>query len=647
MPSNPHQDWTRKMWAAGILLLLTVVALILSNMQSCGEKRSPPVVVQPAAPLPSGDEPARCGELAVGDTREETCPAGAGRRVSVCTASGLQQAFDTCAVPAPAGCDALTGSVTFAAVQPILTRACSGCHAGYDSYATAKAKVDRFIERVSLIGENPLRMPQPPRPELAGGEKKAISDWKAQGLCPAPGGAPPGGGVRTTLAPLEQRLLEDLTSVEPRIRRSQRYLTGVHLADQMQTGKLAASKALASLSNERIIAAATAVEPGIWRFDLDRLGLTAADWRLVEQSDKLDLESFTSAGQLLKLLSGSRKVWIPVDGFGDAALRTSKTYYALTRIPATFQQLIDQLGVDYAADLRRFDAQLAGTFTSPLSPQNRLISVHRSKDGAEASAAAGGAGLWCTYDTGVLDTAEKNLSEFPCLADIGCQRNLQFVAGECFFARPSGMLGFVLYAARQIAKNVGGRPVFVRSDLAQRLDQADPAVVHDFRLGNPLAPIIVNAISCFACHSGGILPVTDSIFASVKANGSEFGQDKDLILAAYGGDDHAARFNARIAAANDEYRAALTKIGVDPTAPDPITTLSDKFLGTWDLAKVARILLLDPTTFGDLLSQSATARAQVGQLLTPQGTITYDQLVQSLPTVKRELRLFQDPLIGG
>lgn len=622
---DPYREWDRRAWLATGLLLVTIVVLIISYANGCmgGPRKNvtetppappPPVVGPPALPPP-------CGEMALGDTKSEACEGG--QKIFVCTSRGLIEAAQSCkALPQP-GDDCEVGVATFKAVQPTLTRSCTGCHPGYDRIETARVKIDEILRRITLPIGDPQHMPK--GGDLTGQEKSLLNGWKADGLCGDPDvpPIPPTPPTRLTLEILEQKLTDDLlTNVAVNRRKTTRYLTGV--GKELAAFRAVGEKALNSVSLDRFIRRTQVVSPGVWRFDLEDVRFDARSWALVENADLVDLESFTSRGIVLKALTGTRKPWLASDSFADAALRNSTVYYTLLRVPQTFAELTARLGVQYAGDLQNFEA-LTGAFVgSPLSPHNRLVSRHRSSDGV----------LLVTYDTGALDAAEKNFFEFPCLGDVGCQRNAKFVAGETIFTLPNQLHGYGLFSAKQTF--LRGR--FSRSDLDRRLDVADVGVVRDVE--SPISSEIRAGNSCLRCHHAGVLAFRDQLRDHVTTNGSEFGNDKDLILAVFRGN---SEWSESFGTDSAGYATALSALGIDPRAADPISVATDRYLGPWTFDMLAERLLLAPEDFRVLVNQSATARRQVGQLVSG-GTITFDQVVQSLPVLKRELRLLQDPL---
>lgn len=618
--------------AAGISVLV-----MIGRLGGCSVEPRKRVEVRQAPPV---DAPT-CDGAALGKTVEEECEGG--KRVLICTADGYQEAVNTCGQgednepPPPARC------TTFASLKTALTRECSGCHSGYDTYAVASSKADEFIRRMKLDSDNPQSMPKAknwPR-DVRDAFAAPFETWRADGKpeseCPDEDVGNDTAGVNFDY--LEAKILEDLTAQDPDNRAETRYLVSMHRikakagAEEIATFGQAANKGVNSVSLERETYPLVEIAPGIFRVDLDEFGLDGAKWKLIEDADKINIESFTSRGNLIKLLAETRKPWLHVDNFNDVALRNSKVYYDLLEIPSVFEELTDKLGVDYADDLEvslfpvnKPEATLAAFVGSPLSPHNRMVSHHESDDGS----------FWSSYDTGALDTAEKNYFEFPLLADVGGDRNAQFIAGEFIFDLPNGLHAYALYNAKQTFVQVNGRPVFVRSDFNERQDVAPQDVVRDWL--NPVTSEIRAGISCFRCHSGGILPFSDQIRDHVERNGSQFPGDKDFILAVY---KKASVMQGLVRANNEIYANRLRAFGVDATQADPITVAQDRFLTAWDLNKTAAFLFLEPEEFRALINQSAVASAQVGQLVSG-GTITYDQLVATLPALIADLRLFQD-----
>jgi len=627
MTEQQLRDARRLLKLSTILITASILTVFLDRLTGCSTEKEQ---VQVAAPLLS------CDSDPIGSTKELDCGEGEdGTIVLVCTADGYKEAVNSCETQPPPDC--APGDTTFATVQPILTRSCTGsCHRGYDSFEKAKNSSDEYLRRFRLAPSDPQHMPK--NSSLTDDEISAFENWIIDGLCPSP--AEPGDGEGDfdfqSFEESEAAIIADITdttkvSIENRV--TTRYLVATDVInsggtdEQLELYEKAALKAINSLSTERELAELVEVAPGIWRFDLDDVAIDAGEWQAVENADVVNIESRTSKGDLLKLLTGTRKPWLHVGSLIDAGFRNAAVYYNLTETAANFDQFIQQIGVDYAKDLQQREATLAAFVGSPLSPHNRMLSVHDSRDGS----------LWCTYDTGPIDTPEKTFSNFPLLGDVGGKLNAQFIAGECIHTLPNGLQGYTLFNARQTVNN----GVFVRSDLDQLQNVAPVNVVRDFV--SPVSSEIQAGISCFRCHASGILPVTDQIRAIVTANGSEFKDDRDLILAVY---DSQPVVNELIKLENDNYFESLKGLGfttLDTSAQtEPVTAASDSHLLPWDMAKVCGTLWLRKSECQIILNQSQTARSQWGQLFAG-GTIPFETFATALQAVIADLRLFEDP----
>jgi|GEM_PF-4987742 len=574
---------------------------------------------------------ASCDGLELGETRETVCEGG--KVIEVCTSSGLTEAVNTCAAR-----DCTAQDTTFAAIKPILTRSCAGCHQGYDGFEKARESASEYLRRFELPQRDAAHMPK--GSSLTEEEIDSFADWIADGLCEKPATLPntdPDQDGFISLDDAEQAMVQDLMDVgviDAGERIDVRYLLATDLVNQGATSEevrqyaLAAAKAINSISSERKLADVVEIKPnsGIYRIKLGDFGADAADWARFENADLVNLESNTSLGKLLKELTASRLPWMHVESFADATLRNATVYYDTLGIPATFNELVALLGVDYAGDLQTRNDVLLGSFIgSPLSPHYRLISAHTNSDDGS---------MWVTYDTGPIDTPEKNFSRFPLLGDVGGQLNAQFVAGEVIFTLPNGLHGYALFNA--VDQVVNG--VFIRSDLDARQDVAPVAVVRDFL--SPVSSEIAVGASCFRCHANGILPFRDQVRQNVVANGIQFGTDKDLILDIF---KPQPVLDAAIRNENSVYLGALGELGIEPIGDEPISATQDAHLLPWTFEKVCATLFLERSDCRVLLNQSVTAQSEWGPLFAG-GTLPFETFSQTVQAVIDELRLFEDPI---
>lgn len=553
-------------------------------------------------------DPGGCGDLSLGQTKKETCEGG--EKVFVCRSDGLEEILNTCKATAPTEC------VSFDDIKPILTDNCLVCHftpSPYDRYDVAKGKIDSFIRRQNLGADNPERMPKEPRPPLSAEDKRLIERWKADGLKETDSDCNDTGPVTGSLDlfQLESAIILDLAKLEADDRINTRYVVTSHREGD-RSG--AVDKTLSSLSSEEELYKAEQVAPGLYRFDLRSYGLDSTDWRLVEDVDPFDLESFTDEGEQIKFLTGARKAWFHFDNFIDIT-QTDRVYYALLDSPKTINQLLIDIGVNVGAQFRDFSAQFLGFNGSEISLQkNRLIVRFDSEDGY----------AWVTFDPIALDgVRERNLFEFPCLNGTGCQALFEFAAGEVIYTLPNGMQAYFLF-------NAAG----------ERQDNAaiELGIVQDTR--SPVDPEIQVGIDCHRCHAKGILPSNDEIRDHVTQNGSLFNaEDRQIILELYKSKE---ANNAAFTADNAVFSRSLAALGIDPNI-DQINKARDDLRLDWDLSEVASFLFLSEEEFIRGLKGSAQGSQAIGQLITG-GRITFDQFLDIIDVLKNDLRLFQEPL---
>jgi hypothetical protein len=584
----------------GMLVTLSLCLYLLSRTPGCGTLQPPPRPEQIVS----------CGELKVGDTKQTPCGDGS-NKIEACTEQGLVVAISC---KPKGGC----GKVTFAEALPLLQEKCASCHDGYKSYAGAKKSLDEMIRRINLPANSPQHMPKG-QGDLLLEEKSILTDWKKDGgleNCDKRAEI-----KRFNFNEIEAAIAVELNSLNEEDRLNSRFLVLTHKVNQNGPSNLdlyrgGARKAVNSLNakGKRLTQGkAFGPENSIIRIDLEDYELSRQDWEKITKADPLKVESFTNTGALIKFLTQDNRPWMHFDNFIDTVFRNSSLYYDLLGVPPTFLQLTQKLEVKFQADFINFKAMLIGTNKSPISLQkNRLISRHDSLDGY----------FWTTYDPLSLNgVRERNLFEFPLLRETGGRAVFKFDAGEVIYSLPNGLQAYALFNAQGV-----------------RQDAAPVNIVTDTE--SPVSPEIRNANSCHRCHVAGIIPATDEIRDHVIRNASQFNlQDVELVKVLYRTND----VNASVIKKDqDTYVKALRELDI---TGEPISASTDVFLLSWDLNQTASFLFLTPEEFVVLLNQSATARAQVGQLLSG-GTITYDQFVTILPVLIQDLRLFQEPLGG-
>ncbi len=619
-----HENWEKKAWLAGLLLLLSIMTLLLSRIPGCRpDKRQPagPPAADGGEAPPDTIPPPPCGK--VGDVRKTAaCPAGqAGEVVEVCIETGWHEASNTCAVPGEPPCR----QTVFASVQPILEAKCLSCHVApgkITDYPMAKQWASETARRIRLAANNNEHMPKGSAPQLTFNEQQSLLNWVKDGApdkCPGP--AEDDGFIN--LDDVEKTILDDLNTLPSDDRASTRYLVNSHVIDAKAQAQfltlyeLGAQKALNDVNEDtQDIVLAQNVGLGVWRFDLNSFGLGEGDWKAIEKGDKLEVRSQTTKGLIIRALTGTDTPWFHTDNFMDITHRNSEVYYQLIKVPATIDLLQKNIGVEFATDLRNLQATFVGTASSPIAEQkNRLIVRVDEQRSQEAY-------YWQSFDINAIVQANKNLFSFPLLAGTGGQNLFQSDASEVIYTLPNGMQAYALF-------NAAG----------QRQNAAPADVVRDVE--SPLSAIINDANSCSRCHAAGLIPMQDQVLAQVLANADQFpGIDVEIARRLY---KSANAVNATFIRDNGIFAKALTKLGINPGAPDPINAVTDRLLLNWDLAMASGFLFLKPADFLQALEESPGAKAQIGQLAAG-GYVTFAQIQASLPILVRDARLFKDPL---
>ncbi len=547
-----------------------------------------------------------------GEVKQLSCPGGAsGRIFQICKSGKYEESFNDCQ---QSGCSQV---VFDRDVSPILSSSCKSCHPGFDTLEIATQRIDHFIARTSLDDGNVSRMPKAPNEPLSQAEKDIFSGWKDDGLlpsCPDETSIP-----HIDLNYLEEAMLSDINSLNEGTQAETRWLVMSHKSNEgaklaeLKAFIAAINKGINSISTGRSIVLSKPIDDNktIYRFNLNDIKLTVAAWNLIEANDPINFESNTNIGALLKGLTNSKKPWMTIDAFLLSANK-AQVYYNILKIPAYRDDLLAKEGVNFDAQLDNFQALFVGFANSPISlNKNRLLTRFDSNNGA----------FWLTFDTNNIAAADKNLFEFPLLKSASGKADFNSDASEAIFGLANGLHAYALF-------NKAG----------QRQDAA-PLVVVAHNVNPPANPEIKASVSCYRCHHAGFIVKGDEVANAVNETAAQRDlDDVDLVNALYRDPKEAFEKD------NLSYVQALAQIGVSPEDPDPVSVAVDNLTErTLDANAVSSLLFLTKEEFIDGLSRSAEGRAQVGSLLTG-GSITFSQLVASLPVIYRDLRIGANPI---
>ena len=192
-------------------------------------------------------------------------------------------------------------------------------------------------------------------------------------------------------------------------------------------------------------------------------------------------------------LAGTDMPVLRADWFIDTAPR-GELYYTIMELPNTVTELEDMLGVDPIADFRENRLKRAGFIKSGVSKSNRLVDRH------EFNSERFGRGVyWKSYDF-LRSDDRGSIVRFPLGPKFKGSEFSDFAfehdGGEMIFSLPNGLQAYYLGNAKE-----------------ERLTDGPIEVVEDSATTSG-TPVVVNAISCMACHHSGMIPFTDDVRGS-------------------------------------------------------------------------------------------------------------------------------------
>ncbi|HEX3697122.1 MAG TPA: hypothetical protein VH374_17225 [Polyangia bacterium] len=242
----------------------------------------------------------------------------------------------------------------------------------------------------------------------------------------------------------------------------------------------------------------------IFRVRLSDLGWNNAVWDQLTGFYPYCLTSALAGHRSLYAELGTEAPFVRADWFWDTASR-APLYDTLINLPATLNQLAQQVGVNIANDINH---------PGQAEPENLVrfavlrsgVSLHNRM--AERHLGNGGQYLWVSYDF-KTDTGREDIFANPLGPTAVDRQNFVHTfendAGEVIFSMPNGMQGYMLI-----------------NSAGNKLAVADTAIVRDIR--RPGA-VVENGISCFGCHGNGgmVRPRrTDEMRSFISADVSAF-----------------------------------------------------------------------------------------------------------------------------
>jgi mono/diheme cytochrome c family protein len=433
---------------------------------------------------------------------------------------------------------------------------------------------------------------------LSAEEKDLLKQWITSGAnFPAVKREGPNLDELTILSAINTDLQNVGSGLERGRQQSTRYFSLAHIynnssvnEEALRLHRAALSKAINLLSRGKEIVLPRAL-PGtqgtVMAVDLDDLEWdSAADWEKIARLYPYGIKPRSSReSKVLDQIKKTMGVQFPGiaylrgDWFVVESLRPP-LYHDLAAIPATGGELEKSLKIDVAANIKKNKVVRLAMTESGVSKQNRLIERHPM--------GFGGA-YWLSYDF-ITNGGRGNLSRFPLGPKTGEEDKDQFAfehaGGEIVYTRENGMPGFMLITEK-----------------GDRINEGPVAIVSDKR-ETAGSPLIVNAISCCACHKHGIIVCKDTVRDAVSLGNSDANTRFEEL---YPAPEAAAKVleNDR-----DDYLKVLErvigpflKVGDDENVdirnfPEPISEVAQYYRGDLDLEQVAAELFHDSKALG-------------------------------------------------
>jgi len=520
----------------------------------------------------------------------------------------LARTFDT-------GCAAERGDALDRQVIAILSAKCTRCHD--DRKAAAAGGVDNLLkldEMASsyfdkndmdsvedlILGDKP-RMPKQRLGKdvewngpLSVGEKKVLKDWIERGGPSAEYLATDAEPNRTRFSEqqIADRIVADLNSLTGATLRNARYLTLTNLSnnlsisdDELEIYREGLVKMLNSLSRSSDILGSdksTAVnrlvavdsERTIFRFELSQIGWHDQDWDTVANHFPYALKQRGGRANALYTATSSELPVLRADWFVFATSQPP-LYHDLVGIKPQLHDLERDLGLDRVAAIRERRVQRSGMVNSKVSIfNNRLI---------ERIPLSSRAGTYhISYDF-ASNINRQNFFENP-LGPVGVfdtEFAFQHDGGEVIYNLPNGFQAYALVTAA-----------------GARLNIAPQNIVADASMPGS---VIINGISCIACHFQGMKPerldkrlaTLDEVRSAAEENRRRFSEDDlELIRDLYPLPD---KFQGLIEQDRKRFLDAQATAGIRTDGnTEPVRALFDRFAKDLDLDAVAADFGLSP-----------------------------------------------------
>ncbi len=368
-------------------------------------------------------------------------------------------------------------------------------------------------------------MPPASRPGLSVEEKQIVTQWIAAGA-PAFGNAPSSREF-VSRRQVYAAIRDHLKATRRADRRKQRYFSFVELHnnpnvydEELNLYKAALSKLINSLHQQPDIVVPRPIDPHqtVYAVDLSEMRWSEEDQWSPIMSKYPYLVSYDTSREGAALardvadieldvlqMSGSSlpQLYVRADWFVAVASRPP-LYHTLLELPETTEALEKSLRVTVIEDFLNGNLARGGVIRSGISTQNRVMDRHRAIHGS----------YWKSYDfkTNTDDHSALRNPLGPKFEGNSFNDNAAFVhdGGEMIFSLPDGMQGYFLTDAD-----------------GKRIDKGPIEIVRDSNETSG-SPVVVNGLSCMACHKNGVRPFQDELAQSLLVGSGARAKVNDL-----------------------------------------------------------------------------------------------------------------------
>ena len=480
----------------------------------------------------------------------------------------------------------LTGEPLEVKAINILTKNCGACHGPNNSQGgfSFVADVNRMIESQFLIPGQPdmssvfTRLAglsgaiMPPTGKIADEEIALLRDWITNRKeDPVP-------SVAYSFPQIYDMVKKDMdANVAPELAINVRYFSVAHLVRakasplEVETARREFFKALNSLSRGPAIVMPPAIDPAntIYRVNLVDLNIQnevfndfmsnfnpfSVGYANPNSVEAINFNSIAQSTQTEHFL-------IRADWFTSTAT-LPPNYQALLQLPNTLAELETMLGVQSENNIVNNRVMRSGFSGSGVSANNRVFERHLSNFGY----------YYKSYDFAAsIERQSAFINPLGPLSLEGLEpftgKTFEEDGGEMIFKLPNGMMAFYLSEAN-----------------GNTIHQGPTAIVNNPKGPAELLTNIVNGLSCFSCHKGGIIDKKDQVRAYALQNGAQFGaQQRDKILALYTAPEI---FSGIMAQDSKTYTDALAMLQITSTDEDPINLSFQYYNSNLTLSRVA------------------------------------------------------------